>query len=526
MLKLESKRKFFNYRPMVSMCLFFMAGIVFVVGLYSGGTFRILLSCLMLLALISTIVVKALFAKNRKIFKVVSILVVFILSSIITVTIIEINNNSATYKGDYFVSGRVCERTYENSTGKLVVTVDSVNLTNLKTLEKSSVSGKMRFYLEEADCRSMNFELGELVNASLSVKSASLFLDGEPNFYMYNKNIKLLGYGSEEEVVSLNELNANIFDKFKTKVKSVLDLYLTSDYSELGYTMLFGDKAGLSDEITANYSASGISHLLAVSGLHVGFVVTLLTVLLNAFKANSKVKFFIISGMVFIYAFLCGFSVSVTRALIMTVVMLYAKMRFKEYDGLSSLAVAGLIILLINPLDLYNVGFQLSFGSVASIILLTPAFTSFFSKYFYNKFASALALSLSAEIGIIPSLVLSFSKISVFAIVTNIIVIPIASIAFMFLFVAVIVSLILPALGMFTYIFEFLMRIVTGISQLTGAITFASANQVVLILFSIFIVMLAIMCSDYVFMQKKSRAVMCCGAGVLSLVAFVCIFIC
>ena len=300
---------------------------------------------------------------------------------------------------------------------------------------------------------------------------------------------------------------------------------MSSEYSELGYTMLFGDKAGLPDEITDSYSASGISHLLAVSGLHVGFVVTLLSAFLNFLKAGNKLKFVIITAVVFVYALLCEFTVSVTRALIMTIVMLFSKLRFKEYDGLNSLAFAGLLILLFKPFELYNVGFQMSFGSVCSIILLSPILTETFSKFLHKKFAGSLSVSLSAQVGITSPLMLSFSKMSIYSVVTNIIVIPIASLAFMFLFASVIISLFVPALGVFTYMFEFLMRIVTGISSLTGSINFASVNPVILYLFGFSVIALGLILSDYMFMKKRTRIISSLATATTCLILFVCLFI-
>lgn len=528
MLSMDEKRglkKIFNYRPMVSMCLFFMAGIIFVVGIYSKTTYRIILSCIVAIAFVTTVIIKLILAKEHKVFKVLSIILAFAIASGVSVLAIEIENGKNNYSGEYFIEGRICERTYESSGGYTVVTIDSVNITSLETLSKTSIDGKLRFYLEEADGRAYQFVLGEKVNASMQITKASMFIDGEPNFYMYNKDVKLLGFGSEESVVSTNEIDATIFDKFKTKVKTILDTHMSSEYSELGYTMLFGDKAGLPDEITDSYSASGISHLLAVSGLHVGFVVTLLSAFLNFLKASNKLKFVIITAVVFVYALLCEFTVSVTRALIMTIVMLFSKLRFKEYDGLNSLAFAGLLILLFKPFELYNVGFQMSFGSVCSIILLSPILTETFSKFLHKKFAGSLSVSLSAQVGITSPLMLSFSKMSIYSVVTNIIVIPIASLAFMFLFASVIISLFVPALGVFTYMFEFLMRIVTGISSLTGSINFASVNPVILYLFSFSVIALGLILSDYIFMKKRARIISGLATATTCLILFVCLFI-
>ena len=167
----------------------------------------------------------------------------------------------------------------------------------------------------------------------------------------------------------------------------------------------------------------------------------------------------------------------------------------------------------------------MSFGSVCSIILLSPILTETFSKFLHKKFAGSLSVSLSAQVGITSPLMLSFSKMSIYSVVTNIIVIPIASLAFMFLFASVIISLFVPALGVFTYMFEFLMRIVTGISSLTGSINFASVNPVILYLFSFSVIALGLILSDYMFMKKSTRIISGLATATTCLILFVCLFI-
>lgn len=495
--------KWFNYRPLVSIFLFLMAGIIFVVGCFSQNAYRIAISCLMLAALVVTIVVKAVKSKDKKLFKTLSVLVAFMLGSLMALGVILIDKKHERVSGEYVISGRVCERPYVNDNNWVVVTLDDVVLGEKKN------SGNLRLYLESDDNHCLDFALGERVTAAAEVINADLFdKTGEPSFWAHNKGITLIGFGEERDVYSNEVIDANIFDKLKTKVKSILDKNLSPTYSEVAFAMLFSDKVGIPDVIKDNYSASGISHILAVSGLHVGFIVTMLSLLLGLFKAGRKVKFIVISLIVFLYAFVCGFPVSTTRALIMTIVLLYSKMRLREYDGLSSLAFAGLIIVCINPLDIYDVGFQLSFSAVASIIILSRPLENLFAKVMHKKLASALALSTAATVGTMPIIAHAFSMMSLFAVVTNVLIIPIVSLAFMWLFVMTILSLIMPFMGAVLKVFEWLMKVVTGISSLTGAINLAAARPIMLSVFSVIFIIGLIVSSDYVFLSNKRKAIL------------------
>lgn len=501
-----------------------MAGIITVVGFYVGDVKYIILSTVMITLFVLTFTLKLIFVKKHIKFKLISIVVAFIVSIGLTVGYIEIHNSKREYAGEYYIEGVVASGTYKSGTS-VVFTIDSANVVNMKTLEKSKVKGKIRFYLGEQDGRTFDMKLGEKVEITANLSSVKLFKDGRINFSMFNRGIYVLGYGEEESVISKNEFSQSLADRFKLSTKEKLDTYLSSEYSELAYTMLFGDKSGLSDEITDNYTASGIAHLLAVSGLHVGFVVVILNLILSLCKANKKVKFWAISIVVFFYAMLCGFSVSVTRAFIMTVVMLYCNMRHHEYDGLSSLSLAGIIILLINPLWVFDIGFKLSFGAVAGIMLFSPIIKDFCSKFLLDKLASSLAISLGATIGTLPSMMINFTKLSIFSVVTNLIVIPIASFAFMLLFVIVLISFIIPPLLKFVYLFEALMKIVSGVSVLTGAINLAKVNKWLIYGFSAGLITSGMLVSYNLILPSKAKKVSSISLSILTILMLALMFI-
>ena len=524
-METQEHKRFFNYRPMLSICLFFIAGIVCVVNFYIGGIFNIIVAVTAGLCFLATFIVKLILAKSHKVFKLVSIVCAFVVSVSLSVIFIEVYKAKPKLDGEYLINARVCERTYYSEKGKLVVTVEDIYVINYQTLEKNTVKGKMRLYLNEVDGYSLDYKLGEEITGNIDLMSLDLFSKERNNFALFNRKIYTLGFGSEEDVVSKGKINPTIIEKVKNKVKASLEDNLSADYSELAYTMLFGDKSGLSEEIRESYSSSGIGHLLAVSGLHVGFIVTLLAFVLKRLKANRIVIFWVIVGIVFIYALLCGFTVSVTRAIIMTIVMLYARLRLFQYDSLSSLSVACLIILIMNPFWIFDVGFQLSFLAVLAIIILSPVFERFFNKIFHKKLSKSLAVCLSAQIGVLPVMFKTFSTFSIFSIITNMICIPIASIAFMILFVTVILSLIIPQLGVLIYAFEFLMKIVTFISGFMGAIELLKVKKWTISLFSASLLAGGIFVSDYVFFKGKARKMLVISSVAMVFVTFVLIFI-
>lgn len=515
-------KKLFNYRPLVSICLFLIAGIVFVSGFYIADVFHFVMSAVAMVLTIVTIIVKSVKAKDMKLFKVFSVLIAFVFGGLLTLTNAEIISNTNNFEGLYNVHGRVCEDVYVSEKGKYVISLDHAYV--IVNGESKKVNGKVMLYLEADDGRSKDFEIGSTIISKVNV-SKPKFSFKQTYFYYANKHVSLTGYGSESYATLIGTKDRNLAQKYKLSIKDSLSYWLDENYSELAYTMLFGDRGELDEDISEVFRASGIAHLLAVSGLHVGFIVTLLSFILGFCKANDKTKFFVIVPVVFIYALLCGFTISITRAFIMTFVLLYLKMRRKEYDGLSSLSLACIVILLICPFQIYSAGFRLSFGAVLGIILLAKTFERWFSRVFHNKLSSALAIALSATIGTIPTLALCFKNLSIFSIIANILAIPIASIAFMIMFSFSIFGAIFKPFGFGLVVFKWLMYVVTIIGKIFGSLTFAGASYQWIIAFSFLLVAFVMFMSDFTFFEKKQKTWLSAVSGVLALGCFVLAFV-
>jgi len=517
-------KKYFNYRPLVSISLFAILGIIFASGFFIDLPLYYVLSGGALVILIVSVIIKALKAKEHKIFKIASAVAAFIIFALLAFLNVFVSQNINNFEGEYYFEGRVSKETYISTGGKWVVSLDHGYLVDTARHKTHKLHGKVMLYLTPMDGRVEDYELGSTIKGVLDfAKPKTKF--GNNLFYYNNKGVHLLGYGTEEDTSFYHEKDLSLSQRYKRKAKEALEFYIPHEYSELGYTMLFGDKAGLDEDMSESFRASGIAHLLAVSGLHVGFIVALLVGILNLFKASPKVKFFVIVPITFIYALLCGLSVSVTRAFIMTAVLLYFKMRKRSNDSLSSLALAALIILALRPLEIYDAGFRLSFAAVAGIILLAKPFERFFLRAFKPKLSSALAISLSTFLGTLPVMAMHFERLSVCSVFTNLLAIPIASVAFMAMFVSTFMGVIFPALSFGNYIFYGLMYVVTLISKIFASFTFAGANGVLVILFSVLLISSAIFGSDYNFTNEKIKKPLTMVGSVLSLACFVLMFV-
>ncbi len=222
------------------------------------------------------------------------------------------------------------------------------------------------------------------------------------------------------------------FDKrfLKTAIAQRIDKIFQNQDQGIIKTMLIGNKENIPDEIQSIYSRTGIGHVLAISGFHIALLVSVLYVLLGYFGMRYTLKYMIICSSIWFYAYLTGASTSTIRACIMFTLVIIARCIWEEEDLVTNLAIAAGIILLINPFQLSQVGFQLSFVAVGSLLVSSVVIKKievFVSKS-YLKLLYIFVPWLCVTLGISPILAFHFYEVPVVCALLNIILIPIFSI--------------------------------------------------------------------------------------------------
>ncbi len=271
------------------------------------------------------------------------------------------------------------------------------------------------------------------------------------NKYDFSKLINGVGYTTYINIsdMVIADGDASIRDIIKNNTRGVLlSSGIGEDNANIMFSILYGDKRDIDTGIKEQFSYSGISHILAVSGLHVSVLFAGIYFILKKLKVNKYIRLVILSSIFGFYCYLCSFTPSVCRASIMSILAVTCDIFDLEYDPLSSLSISGIVILLISPLQLFSISFQLSYLCVFAIISFAPFITKLFLKIKCPKtLAETLAISISVNIVLLPVMVNSFSKVSMLGILANIVVIPIFSIMFTLLSIAVVLSLIFKGLA-------------------------------------------------------------------------------
>lgn len=239
-------------------------------------------------------------------------------------------------------------------------------------------------------------------------------------------------------------------------VRRLISQIFTGPTQPLARALLLGDKKALTPEVRAQFSRSGLSHIMAVSGLHVGFIVAPFWIVIPffwRFKWGKITGLVILVLILFVYAGLTGFSASVIRASLMALLLAYAKLWHRASESLNLMGVAALILLLFDPLQLYEVGFQLSFAAVAVILLLWPVLQNtmpLWVRYrWYGQPLTIMAISALVQVGLYPILVYYFGEFSLIGPLVNAAVIPFLGLAVPVAVAALGVAVVSPAIGAF-----------------------------------------------------------------------------
>jgi competence protein ComEC len=197
--------------------------------------------------------------------------------------------------------------------------------------------------------------------------------------------------------------------------------------------LILGQKKDISKELYLDFAAAGAVHILAVSGLHIGILFYLFSWLLKPIRLMREGAF-MHSLMIVIclwgFAFITGLSPSVTRAVTMFTFFAFANSIHRETNTLNTLFLSYFVLLLINPLWLFHIGFQLSYAAVLSILLIHPKISKLYRARFYvdKSIWNVFTVSIAAQLGVIPLSLYYFHQFPGLFFITNIVVLPILGI--------------------------------------------------------------------------------------------------
>lgn len=307
------------------------------------------------------------------------------------------------------------------------------------------------------------------------------------NYKQYLKTKKIIGTVELEKVKILKSSNGSFIHNIQKYIRDTINGTLTDEEGNLLLAILLGDKDKLSEDIQESFNTSNLSHMLAVSGAHVSYIILGLTyVLQNSIigKKNGKIV-----CIIFLLAFMAitNFTPSVTRACIMAILTLFSSIIYRKSDVYTNISVAALITLIFNPYGLLDFGFQLSYGGTIGIIIFIKRIQEKKSNSKVINYIKQMALvSIYANIIIIPIMMYHFNTVSFTFIISNIMASPILGIIVITGFLFIIASITVKPLTRLIAIFiKPILSILIKISQICSKLPFSNILVVTPYMFNV-----------------------------------------
>jgi len=191
--------------------------------------------------------------------------------------------------------------------------------------------------------------------------------------------------------------------------------------------LLLGERGRMDPEISESLQNAGIFHLFAISGAHIAIISFILFSFFRFLKLPDRVNYILLIFFLLLYALLVEGRPSVMRATIMALAFLVGKLIWRNVNLLNTLSISAFFLLMLNPLNLFSLGFQLTFTATLSIILFFPKIIKYLPR-FPLRISEILALSLTAQAGVLPFVAMAFNRITFSALILNFVAIPLVGI--------------------------------------------------------------------------------------------------
>lgn len=334
-------------------------------------------------------------------------------------------------------------------------------------------------------------------------------------------SIITLGYFSVcIEKPSKQNLNIieNLANNTNTSISEIFSTHLSTDTSAICKALCIADKSELTSTIKKEFSRAGASHILAVSGMHVGIIFTAISTLLGLIsKRRNYTNISNLVAIIFLwfYAFICGLQPSIVRACTMFTVPIIAKILNRDNISFNCLLFTAFCMLIYNYSYLFNIGFQLSFLAVAGILLFQERIFNIFPLQ--NKILiwlwSMTSVSIAAQITTLPLTIYYFHNIPVLSLISNLFIIPLSTLLIYSSSIFLSLSY-FPNNHFIILITNKLSHALTSVIKYFSDISFAVVEHINISIFQVILLYLIILIIKY-FLESKKPV---CVIWILSLI--------
>ena len=417
----------FSKRPLFTACFIFLSFAV--LGYFVSPATKVIIMAVSSILLVTAVVLVI----CRKLKNYSSLLIILSLIAIAGASLLSLlhfdikaKSYQKYYGAEHTISATVIEERFDggNLCGYLI--------------EVDTVDGKRDTHKAVLECYyNAALEVGDkvtlLVNASFPESNSGA---------RYNEHLSLLSDGIFITYESYDESASTIlskdipslkilFSSLNSRLSKILTYGIQDEEGKLASAILLGNRDLLSNSTIRDFSRAGVSHILAISGLHMSILMGALMMLLKKLHMRNRTVAIIMSALALFYLALTGFSISATRSVIMLTFVYLSMIANEQSDPLTSLSLAGVIIVLISPGSILDGGFWMSFSATLGILSFMPSFNKFANNAFYRlkdaakwfkpirAILSALAAGIFAIIPLIIVMCVFIKEMSWFSVISS-----------------------------------------------------------------------------------------------------------
>jgi competence protein ComEC len=312
--------------------------------------------------------------------------------------------------------------------------------------------GKVTVWLRDS---SLKYRYGDLIEVRSRIRALSF--PRNPGLADFNEVFRRRGFvgdanGGEGAVSILSHSHGQFWMTrlvvpVRRYVLRVIDRFLPGQEGALLVGLMLGGRQGLPKDVQDAFNDAGIVHILAVSGMNVSVVVGVIWLLLGVLGMRGWWRFGIGAGVVGFYVLLAGGSAAPARAGLMALAALLSVPLQRRITPLATLSAAGLVLLIIDPMTVFDVGAQLSFAATAGIVLIARPGAEIIRRFrlprrLKNWVVLPMIVSIAASLGTTPLLLHHFFRVQPLAFLTSTLVVPLVGVAMPLGFIVVIVNLV------------------------------------------------------------------------------------
>lgn len=319
-----------------------------------------------------------------------------------------------------------------------------------------------------------------------------------------NNDLKVIGKDGTNPILKLS-------NKIRNSMNKQIESLLPSANANLLEGILIGDKNQIPEDIIEDFKISSLSHVLSVSGANTAYIIIGATYILTKSKISKKSVYIITIVLLVIFMAITNFTSSVIRAVLMAIVMLGSKLFYRKVDILTSIALSLAIMLIYNPFMINDIGLQLSYLGTLGIVLLNKNIEILLCRLrIPEKISKILSVIIAAQIMIMPIMALNFNNVSLIFFVSNVLVSPLIGTAMILGFITIFISYIFFSLAkILAYPLELILNLIVIIAHITAKIPFSSITIITPYIFTVILVYLSILTSNYIYSiyisKEKSR---------------------